>query len=80
MWTELIGTLTGGTLLAGGYYGLYKLGWYMSKKEQETLIKYKIKHIEELNELHDGLQEYKENLINHLEKLNNHKVEWKKNK
>ena len=76
MWAEIIGGITGTTFIGAGYYGLYKLGWYMSRKEQEHQIKEKIKLIDGIEEL----QEYKILLEKHLEKLNTHKIEWMKRK
>jgi len=79
MWNEIIASVVGTGLLGGSYFGLYKLGWYISRKEQENKLKCKIKEIESF-EMNDELIEYKNLLQEHLIKLNNHNIEWKKNK
>jgi len=78
MLNELMASIVGTSLLGGSYIGLYKLGWYISRKEQENKIKYKIEQIEKMDNIHDGLLEYKKNLEEHLEKLNSHCIGWKK--
>ena len=45
MWGEIIGSIAGTTLLGASYIGLYKLGWYTSRKEQEHKIQERIKDI-----------------------------------
>ena len=45
MWGEVLGSI-GITLGLGvSYVGLYKLGWYSSRKEQEHKIKQKLEEI-----------------------------------
>ncbi len=86
MWAEIIGSITGTLAIGGGYYGLYKLGYYTSRKEQEHRINERIKDIEDIikmqNDLEkeqvDLLKEHKQELLEHIEKLNNHKIIWKK--
>ena len=79
MWGEVLGSI-GITLGLGvSYVGLYKLGWYSSRKEQEHKIKQKLEEIKLYEEIQNQeLSEYKEKILEHLEKLKNHKVEWKK--
>ena len=76
MWQEIIGIVGSGILVGSGYIGLYKLSWYLSKKEQLKKIKLKLKEINELEKMNDELKEYKQQLINHMEKIDNHKIQW----
>ena len=86
MWGEIIGSIAGTTLLGVSYFGLYKLGWQVSRNEQIHKIQERIKDINELVELqekmesekHEILKEHKQELLEHLEKLKSHKVKWTK--
>jgi acetoin utilization deacetylase AcuC-like enzyme len=83
MWGELLSTIGGITAFGGTYYGLYKLGFHMSRKEQIYKMNDRIKDIEELIEYQQKieqesieiLKQHKQELLEHIEKLNNHKVE-----
>ena len=86
MWGEIIGSIATTTLLGASYIGLYKLGWYTSRKEQEHKIHERIKDINDIVELQEKmesekieiLKEHKQELLEHLEKLKSHKVKWTK--
>jgi hypothetical protein len=86
MWGEIIGSIATTTLLGASYIGLYKLGWYTSRKEQEHKIQERIKDINEIVKLQEQmetekieiLKEHKQELLEHLEKLKSHKIVWKK--
>ena len=86
MWGEILGSIAGTTLLGASYIGLYKLGWYTSRKEQEHKIHERIKDINDIVELQEKmesekieiLKEHKQELLEHLEKLKSHKIVWKK--
>ena len=65
----VIGFMGCGILIGSSFVGLYKVCWYLSRKEQEKKKKQKIKEIDS----------NKNELMEHLEKLNNHKVLWKNN-
>ena len=86
MWGEIIGSIAGTTLLGASYIGLYKLGWYTSRKSQEHKIHERIKDINEIVKLQEQmetekieiLKEHKQELLEHLEKLKSHKIVWKK--
>ena len=78
MWTEVLTSLGLTSLLGGSYLGLYKLGWYVSRKEQENKIMTRINEIDELIDDNKELEEHKEKLLEHLIKLQSHNIIWKK--
>jgi hypothetical protein len=80
MWTEVLTSLGLTSLLGGSYLGLYKLGWYVSRKEQENKIISRLSEIDKI--IHDDkeLKEYKTKLEEHLIKLQSHNILWKKDK
>ena len=80
MWTEVLTSLGLTSLLGGSYLGLYKLGWYVSRKEQETKIMKRLKEIDELIDDNKELEEHKEKLLEHLIKLRSHNIIWTKDK
>ena len=71
MWSEVLSIVGGSIALTGGYFGIYKLGWYVSRREQ---INNMLKMIDELKinqeENNDLIKKYE----GHIEKLQNHKV------
>ena len=69
MWGEIIGSIATTTLLGASYIGLYKLGWYTSRKEQENKIHERIKDINEIVALQEQMETEK------IEILKEHKKE-----
>ena len=71
MWSEVISIFGGTIALTGGYFGIYKLGWYISRKEQiDNMIKM-IDDLKEQQDTHDDLIiKYEE----HLVKLKEHSI------
>lgn len=80
MWTEVLTSLGVTSLLGGSYLGLYKLGWYVSRKEQENKILLRLNEIDKIIDDNKELQEYKTKLEDHLNKLRSHNILWTKNK
>ena len=71
MWSEILTITTSGIILSGGYFGIYKLGWYVSKKEQINNMTKMIDDLKKQQDNHDDLIiKYEE----HLKKLKEHKV------
>tara|TARA_R110001592_G_scaffold12564_1_gene59579 strand:+ start:320 stop:547 length:228 start_codon:yes stop_codon:yes gene_type:complete len=71
MWSEVISIFGGTIALTGGYFGIYKLGWYISRKEQIDNFTKMIDDLKEQQDTHDDLIiKYEE----HLVKLKEHSV------
>tara|TARA_R100000951_G_scaffold116481_1_gene128547 strand:+ start:3221 stop:3499 length:279 start_codon:yes stop_codon:yes gene_type:complete len=86
MWAEIIGTIGSTFVFGGTYYGLYKLGFHMSRKEQINKMNDRVKDIEDLIQFQKDLEKeniellqlHKVEILQHIDKLNNHKI-YKKN-
>ncbi len=82
MWAELLTTIGSISVFGGGYYGLYKLGFYMSRKEQINKMNDRVKDIEDLIQFQKDLEKeniellklHKLEILEHIDKLNNHKI------
>jgi len=71
MWSEVISVFGGTIALTGGYFGIYKLGWYISRKEQIDNFTKMIDDLKEQQDTHDDLIiKYEE----HLVKLKEHSI------
>tara|TARA_R110002110_G_scaffold3937_3_gene20471 strand:+ start:1344 stop:1568 length:225 start_codon:yes stop_codon:yes gene_type:complete len=71
MWSEVISIFGGTIALTGGYFGIYKLGWYISRKEQIDNFTKMIDDLKEQQDTHDDLIiKYEE----HLVKLKEHSI------
>lgn len=71
MWSEVLTILGGGIALSGGYFGIYKLGWYVSRKEQ---INNMINMLDDLKEHQEDNNDLIKKYEEHLIKLQTHKV------
>ena len=71
MWSEVLTILGGSVAITGGYFGIYKLGWYVSRKEQ---INNMIKMLDDLKEHHEDNNDLIKKYEEHLIKLQTHKV------
>jgi len=71
MWGEVLTIIGGSVALTGGYFGIYKLGWYVSRKEQ---INNMIKMLDDLKEHHEDNNDLIKKYEEHLIKLQTHKV------
>ena len=86
MWAEILTTIGGTFAFGGSYYGLYKLGFYISRKEQINKMNDRVKDIEDLIQFQKDLEKeniellqlHKVEILQHIDKLNNHKI-YKKN-
>lgn len=71
MWSEVLTIIGGSVAITGGYFGIYKLGWYVSRKEQ---INNMIKMLDDLKEHHEDNNNLIKKYEEHLIKLQTHKV------
>lgn len=71
MWSEVLTILGGSVAITGGYFGIYKLGWYVSRKEQ---INNMIKMLDDLKENQEDNNDLIKKYEEHLIKLQTHKV------
>jgi len=71
MWSEVLTIVGGSIALTGGYFGIYKLGWYVSRREQ---INNMVKMLDELQGHQDQNNELIKEYEEHIEKLKNHKI------
>ncbi len=71
MWSEVLTIVGGSIALTGGYFGIYKLGWYVSRREQ---INNMVKMLDELQGHQDQNNELIKEYEEHIQKLKNHKI------
>jgi len=71
MWSEVLTIIGGSVALTGGYFGIYKLGWYVSRREQ---INNMLKMLDDLQEHQEHNSELIKEYEEHIEKLKNHKI------
>ncbi len=82
MWAEILTTIGSISVFGGSYYGLYKLGFYVSRKDQINKMNDRVKDIEDLIQFQKDLEKeniellklHKLEILEHIDKLNNHKI------